>query len=40
MWGLESYDSVVPMDEIARTFGVALTPLEVVAGRMFGGAGA
>jgi hypothetical protein len=39
MWGLESYDSVVPMDEIANTFVVALTPLEVVASRLFGGAG-
>jgi NADH dehydrogenase len=39
MWGLETYDSVVDMEEIARTYGVDLTPLEVVADRMFGGAG-
>jgi NADH dehydrogenase len=39
MWGMETYDSVVDMDETARTFGVELTPLEVVAGRMFGGGG-
>jgi NADH dehydrogenase len=39
MWGLETYDSVLEMDEIARTFGVELTPLEVVAERMFGGSG-
>ena len=39
LWGLETYDSVLEMDEIARNFGVELTPLEVVAERMFGGAG-
>ena len=38
-WGLETYDSVVDMEEIARAFGVELTPLEMVAERMFGGAG-
>jgi len=25
---METYDSVIDMDETARTFGVALTPLE------------
>jgi hypothetical protein len=39
VWGLETYDSFVDMEETARTFGVELTPLEVVAGRMFGGVG-
>jgi len=35
---MESYDSVLDMTEMARTFGVALAPLEVVVGRMFGAA--
>jgi uncharacterized protein YbjT (DUF2867 family) len=35
MAAMESYDSVIDMDETARTFGVELTPLEVVAKRMF-----
>jgi uncharacterized protein YbjT (DUF2867 family) len=39
MWGLETYDSYVDTEEIARTSGVELTPLEVLAGRMFGAAG-
>jgi uncharacterized protein YbjT (DUF2867 family) len=34
---MESYDSVIDMDETARTFGVELTLLEVVAKRMFAG---
>ncbi len=34
---MERYDSVIDMAEAARTFGVELTPLEVVADRMFGG---
>ncbi len=38
MAAMESYDSVIDMSETARTFGVELTPLEVVVGRMFGGA--
>jgi uncharacterized protein YbjT (DUF2867 family) len=38
IWGLETYDSFVDMDETTRTYGVELTPLEVVAGRMFGAA--
>jgi uncharacterized protein YbjT (DUF2867 family) len=37
MAAMESYDSVIDMDETARTFGVKLTPLEVVAKRMFAG---
>jgi NADH dehydrogenase len=32
--GMESYDSPVPMEETARTFGVELTPLSSVVGRM------
>ncbi len=36
VWGLETYDSFVDMDQITGTYGVELTPLEVVAGRMFG----
>jgi hypothetical protein len=39
MAAMESYDSVIDMADTARTFGVELTPLEMVAGRMFGGAG-
>jgi uncharacterized protein YbjT (DUF2867 family) len=39
MAAMESYDSMLDMAETARTYGVALTPLEVVAERMFGGAG-
>jgi NADH dehydrogenase len=35
MTAMESYDSVVDMRENARTFGVALTPLEAVLSRMF-----
>jgi hypothetical protein len=37
MAAMETYDSVIDMAEAARTFGVELTPLEVVADRMFGG---
>jgi hypothetical protein len=39
MAAMESYESMLDMAETARTYGVALTPLEVVAERMFGGAG-
>jgi hypothetical protein len=39
MWGLETYDPLVDMEETGCTYGVELAPLEVVAGRMFGGAG-
>jgi hypothetical protein len=38
MAAMERYDSVIDMSETARTFGVELTPLEVVVGRMFGSA--
>jgi uncharacterized protein YbjT (DUF2867 family) len=38
MAAMESYESVIDMAEAARTFGVELTPLGVVADRMFGGA--
>jgi NADH dehydrogenase len=31
---METYDSAIPMDEMARTFGVEMTPLPVVIGRM------
>jgi uncharacterized protein YbjT (DUF2867 family) len=34
----ERYDSVIDMAETARTFGLELTPLEVVMNRMFAGA--
>jgi uncharacterized protein YbjT (DUF2867 family) len=34
----ECYDSVIDMAEMARTFGLELTPLEVVMNRMFAGA--
>jgi uncharacterized protein YbjT (DUF2867 family) len=37
MAAMENYDSVIDMDETARAFGVELTPLEVVAKRMFAG---
>jgi uncharacterized protein YbjT (DUF2867 family) len=36
MAAMDSFDSVIDMTEAAHTFGVELTPLEVVAGRMFG----
>ena len=36
---LETYDTSLDMSETARTFGIELTPLEVVAGRLFGGMG-
>jgi NADH dehydrogenase len=39
MAAMESYDSVVDMAETARSFSVALTPVDVVVGRLFGGAG-
>ena len=37
---METYDSPIPMDETARTFGVAQTPLASVVRRMLGSAGA
>jgi hypothetical protein len=38
-WGLETYDPLVDMEETVCTYGVELTPLEVVAGRILGGVG-
>jgi hypothetical protein len=38
-WGFETYDSLVDMEETARTYGVELAGLEAVAGRMFLGGG-
>lgn len=35
MAAMESHDSIIDMSETARTFGLALTPLEVVVGQMF-----
>jgi hypothetical protein len=32
---MERYDSVIDMAKAARTFGVELTPLQVVVGRLF-----
>jgi NADH dehydrogenase len=39
MAAMETFDAVVDMSETARTFGVEPTPVDVVVGRMFGGAG-
>jgi NADH dehydrogenase len=38
MWGFETYDSILDTDELARGYGVELTPLESVVNRMFGAA--
>jgi NADH dehydrogenase len=32
-----TYDSVIPMDELAAAYGVTLTPMSTVLRRMFGG---
>jgi hypothetical protein len=37
--GMDMYDSVLDMSELSRTFGIEPTPLEVIVGQMFGGAG-
>jgi hypothetical protein len=38
--GMETYDSPIPMDETARTFGVEQAALASVVGRMLGRSGA
>jgi hypothetical protein len=40
IWGLETYDSFVDMEETGCTYSVELAPMEVVAGRMFFGGAA
>ena len=38
--GMETYDSAIPMDDLARKYGVELTSVSIVAHRMLGIPGA